>query len=203
MKIFLIILGILVLFLTVVLLLPVRFIIRNDDENRFYFRVKFLWFTFGGPKKVGKPSKGVRKKAGIEQLELESIKAKIKRDGLIDTLTVVAQILKTVFSRLSGVLKHSRADKFDVTIVCSANDAADSAIRYGNCCAIIYPLLGFINSIINVNRKNRNIDISCKYGGVSEVLRYDFVLSVRVVFLLVAALKLLVEYISLKRKSDL
>ena len=202
MKFFLIVLGILVLFLSVVLLLPVRFIIRNDDENRFYFRVKLLWFTFGGPKKSGKAGKGVRKQAGIEELELESIKAKIKRDGLIDTLTVAAKILKTVFSRLSGVLKHSRVDRFDVTVVCSANDAADSAIRYGNCCVIIYPLLGFVNSIIKVNPKNRNIDISCKYGGVSEVLRYDFVLSVRVVFVLVAAIKLLIKYISLKRKSE-
>ncbi len=202
MEILFTIIGILVLLIAIIFLLPVKFIIKNDDENRFYFRVKFLWFTFLKPKKSKDKPQGVRKKMGIDGLELESLKARIKENGIVETSTVAVKIIKTVFLRLGGVLKHSRVDKFNFTLVCSSDDAASAAMRYGSCCAIVYPLLGFINSIIKVKPKNRNIDISCKYGGVSEMLRYDFLLSVRVVFLLIAALKLLCEYIKLKRGNQ-
>ena len=199
MKIFLTVVGILFILILIILLLPVKFIIRNDDENRFYFRVKFLWFSFGDSKKT---KKGAHQKSGIEQLELESLKARVQRDGITETLTVAAKIIKTVFKRLERVIEHGRVNRFDFIVVCSAKDAAQTAIRYGSCCAIVYPLLGFINSIIKVNPKNRNIDVSCKYGDVSEVLRYNFIISVRIFYLLVAALGLLWDYIKLKRQAQ-
>ena len=164
------------------LLLPVKFIIRNDDENHLFFRVKFLFWTFGESKKKDK-QESQSKSAGIEQLKSESLKARIQRDGLIDTVTVGAKILTELFRELVSVLRHCVAEKFEFKLLCSSDDAAETAIKYGSCCAIVYPLLGFINSAIKVKPKGRKIDISCQYNGVSEVFRYDFLISVRVVFI--------------------
>lgn len=172
------------------LLLPVKFTIRNDDENHLYLRVKFLFWTFGEPNKKDKPES---KSTGIEQLKSESLKARIQRDGLIDTVTVGAKILTELFRELVHLFRHCVAEKFEFKLLCSSDDAAETAIKYGSCCAIVYPLLGFINSAIKVNPKGRKIDISCQYNGVSEVFRYDFLISVRVVFIVAALLKLLLS----------
>lgn len=172
------------------LLLPVKFIIRNDDENHLFFRVKFLFWTFGESKKKDKSES---KSGGIEQLKSESLKARIQRDGLIDTVTVGAKILTELLKELVRLFGHCTAEKFEFKLLCSSDDAAETAIKYGGCCAIVYPLLGFINSAIKVKPKGRKIDISCQYNGVSEVFRYDFLISVRVVFILAALLKVLLS----------
>ena len=174
------------------LLLPVKFIIRNDDENHIYFRVKFLFWTFGEPKKKVK-QQPQSKSTGIEQLKSESLKARIQRDGLIDTVTVGAKILTELFRELVHLFRHCVAEKFEFKLLCSSDDAAETAIKYGSCCAIVYPLLGFINSAIKVNPKGRKIDISCQYNGVSEVFRYDFLISVRVLFIVAALLRFLLS----------
>ena len=177
------------------LLLPVKFIIKNDDDNHLYFRVKFLFWTFGeaDEKTETKPKAYPQKKSGIDTLKLESLKARIKRDGLVETVRVGAKILEQIFKALVRILKHCKAEKFEFKLLCSSDDAAQTAMKYGTCCAIIYPLLGFINSAIKVKPKGRKIDISCQYDGVSEVFRYDFIISVRVVFIVVALLKLLLS----------
>lgn len=187
-----------VLALGAFLLLPVRFIIRNDDENHLFFRVKFLFWTFGEPSEKTKPKGGTRGKLGIDALEKESLKAKVQENGILETVKIGAKIIKQIFNELIGVLRHCKVQKFYFKLLCSDQDASDAAIKYGGCCAIVYPLLGYINSIINVNPKNRNIDITCKYEAVSEEFRYDFLISVRIVYLFLASIHLLYKYIKHK-----
>lgn len=170
------------------LLLPIKFIIRNDDENHLFFRVKFLFWTFGEPK-----DKSESKSQGIGQLKSESLKARIQRDGLIETVTVGAKILTELFRELVRLFGHCTAEKFEFKLLCSSDDAAETAIKYGGCCAIVYPLLGFINSAIKIKPKGRKIDVSCQYNGVSEVFRYDFLISVRVMFIVAALLRVLLS----------
>ena len=181
------IIGILFIIVIAFLLLPVKFIIKNDKENNFSFKCKVLWFTFGDEGKESKTFKKLKKNVGAEKKKKED-------NGISDVITLVKEnlyLLKDVLKELVGLLKHCKGEKFELEIVCYSNDAALAAIHYGECCAIVYPILGFINSIVKIKDRKRKVDILCDYNCGKSSVAFDFCLSVKVCYLLGAAFRLL------------
>ena len=136
------IIGFILLIITTFLLLPIKFVIKNDKENNFSFMVKFLIFSFGDDKKENKTVNKLKKKVGADKKKKED---KPKKDA-VELVKENLYLLKDVLIQLVGLLKHCKGEKFDLEIVCYSDDAALAAIHYGECCAIVYPVLGFINS---------------------------------------------------------
>lgn len=167
------------------LLLPVKFIIKNDKENNFSFICKFFFFSFGDNKKENKTFGNFKKKVGADKKKKEG-KSKT------DILTLVKEnlgLLKDVLVELVGLLKHCKGEKFQLEIVCYSDDAALAAIHYGECCAVVYPILGFINSLVKVKDRKRKIDIRCDYNCGKSSVSFEFCLSVKICYILVAAFK--------------
>ncbi len=175
-------LVIIFLIITTFLLLPVKFIIKNDKDNKFSFICKFLFFSFGdGNKAFGK----LKKKVGAD-------KKKKENKSKTDVVTLVKEnldLIKDVLIELVGLLKHCKGEKFELEIVCYSDDAAMAAIHYGECCAIVYPFLGFINSLVKIKDKKRKIDIYCDYNCGKSSVVFEFCLSVKICYILVAAFK--------------
>ena len=149
------IIGVIILIITTFLLLPVKFIIKNDKENNFSFICKFLFLSFGDNKKESKTFGKLKKKVGADKKKKED---KAKKD----VVTLVKEnlgLLKDVLIELVGLLKRCKGEKFELEIVCYSDDAAMAAIHYGECCAIVYPVLGFINSLVKIKDRKRKIDI--------------------------------------------
>ena len=86
-------------------------------------------------------------------------------------------------------------------IVCTSKDAAEAAIHYGECCAAVYPVLGFISSAIKVNEKGREIDIRCEYEKDSWTVKYHFIISVRICHILAALIRFGAKEIKRRQKS--
>lgn len=186
MEIFLIILAVVLFLIAAILLLPVHIIIKNDKQNNFSFLCKILWFTFGDDKRKSKSLDKLKKKVGADK----KAETKEKKKDIVSLVRENLGLLKDVLKELVSLLKHCKGEKFELEIVCSSKDAALSAIHYGECCAVAYPILGFINSIIKVKDRKRKIDIRCEYQSEWSVT-FDFDLSVRICHILAAAFRVL------------
>lgn len=190
MEIFLIILAVIVFLIAFILLLPVHFIISNDERNNFTFFCKILWFTFGDDKRKSKSLDKFKKKVGAEKAEDDG-----KKKDIVSLVRENMGLLKDVLKELVRLLKYCKGEKFELEIICYSKDAALAAIHYGECCAIAYPILGFINSIIKVKDKNRKINICCDYDKGDWSVTFNFDLSVRVCHILAAAFRVFKEKI--------
>ena len=186
MEIFLIILAVIVFLIAAILLLPVHIIIKNDKQNNFTFLCKILWFTFGDDNRKSKSLDKLKKKVGADK---KAEQDKEKKD-IVSLVRENLGLLKAVLKEIVALLKHCEGEKFELEIVCSSKDAALSAIYYGECCAVAYPILGFINSIIKVKDKKRKIDIRCEYQAEGSIT-FDFDLSIRICYILAAAFRVL------------
>ena len=201
MRVFLIIVAILAILIATLLILPVYIIIKNDQKNNLILSFKFLFWSFGGGKKPeSSVTKKLKKSIGANKLSKEKLKNDMKKGGLPATVTETAQILITIFKELSGLLGHCTAKKYELNIICSSEDAAQTAISYGKCCAAAFPLLGLLGSLIRVKKKGRNIDIRCDFTGKQELFRYNFVISTKVFNLLSSFIKVAIK--EAKRKSQ-
>ncbi|MBQ6706141.1 MAG: DUF2953 domain-containing protein [Clostridia bacterium] len=195
------IVAFLALLITVILMLPVSIIIKNDDDDQLILRYKFLWMIFGEDPNPDAPlTKALKKASGISQLETDRLKSSAEEVGLSTTVLQTVQIVFDLLREVVRVLKYATMKRFYIKLVCAEEDAADTAISYGKCCAVVYPLVGFVQSVMKVRKKGQHLDISCDYLGGEEQLRFDFVISVRLCHLLSALLRIVLK--EAKRTAD-
>lgn len=173
--------------ITVVLLLPVHVIIKNDEDNNMILRYKILFKTLGEDPDPNNPiAKAIKKSSGISRIEKKNLERNIEQSGFSSTVKETFDILVDLLREVVAILKYCTAKKFMLHIVCSAEDAADAAVSFGECCAVAYPAVGAVCSAVKVPNKARDIDIRCDYLSKKDIFRYDFDISVRVFRVLAA-----------------
>ncbi|MBQ8796875.1 MAG: hypothetical protein IJZ56_01630 [Oscillospiraceae bacterium] len=181
-------LGIIAAVIVAVLLLPVRLVVKSGEKESVVLEFKVLCFTFGGkPKPDSDADKAVKKAGGTET----SLKDRIGDKGLTQTLSeiygLVVELLKTAVKLLGRCV----ITKLRIQIRCSGNDAAATAIHYGQCCTATHGLLTALRAIMTVRQKGCDIDIGCDFTGSESLFRYHVEVSVRVCHVLAAAIRLL------------
>lgn len=195
------IVAFLALLITVILLLPVYVIIKNDENNELILRYKILFKTFGENPDPNAPVVKVLKKAsGISQLEKDNLKSSAKEMGLSTTVSQTLQIVVDLLREIVTLLTYGTLKRCYIKVVCAEEDAADTAVSYGKCCAVVYPLVGFLDAAMKVRKKGQHIDISCDYLTGNDELRFDFLISVRLYHVLAAFLRVAFE--EAKRTAD-
>lgn len=152
-----IILGIIGL-IVLILSIPVKVSLAFDDK--IHLTVKYLFIKLNilpvdpnKPKKPAKPKKEPEKKAE-EEMKDEAPKEKkpnpilemVKANGY-DGMMLVIKNLGRVLGIYGGKLFKSVVfDEIDLYISVGTGDAASTAIKYGETCQKVYPVLGFICS---------------------------------------------------------
>ena len=172
-------------FIILLLLLPIYIIIKNDENNNIIFYIKFLFFKFDFKdervKKTEKSEKTDKKD--------EEKKKKTQKKDFRETVSRTMKLISNIFEELIKIFKHLVAKKFQLQIICTSKDAAEAAIHYGECCAVVYPVLGFISSAIKVKEKGRDIDIRCEYDKSRWTLNYHFIIGIRICHILAALIR--------------
>lgn len=187
MWIFLSVLGVLALVITVILLLPVYIIIKIDENGELILRYKILHKTFGENPDPNNPIlKTLKKASGISRLEKKNLQSSAESKGLSSTVSQTLRIVSDLLKEVVNLLKYCYAKKFYIKVVCAEEDAADTAISYGKCCAVVYPVAGLLSSIMKIRKRSQKIDISCDYTGGKDEFCLDFLISVRLYRVLAA-----------------
>lgn len=166
--------------ITVIVHLPVKILIKNDAENALILRYKFLFKTYGENPDPNDPIILMLKRlGGVERLEKTTLKRNIQSDGLQKTVTEGYSVLIGLVKEVVGLLKYCTVTTLHIKILSAGDDAAQTAIRYGQYCAATHSLLGVLRSYLKVRKRGCDIDISCDFLAEESVFRYNAVLVIR------------------------
>ncbi|MBO5892529.1 MAG: hypothetical protein J6Q30_07465 [Oscillospiraceae bacterium] len=173
------ILAFLATLITVILLLPVKIIIKNDEQNELILRYKFLFKTFGEDPNPDSPIvKALLSATGVERLHVKNVQKNIQSDGLKKTVSASFSMLIDLLKEVVALLKYCTVTRLHIKIRSSGDDVDDAAIHYGQCCAATYSLLNILRSFLKVRKRGCNIDLGCNFFEKS-VFRYEVVLTIR------------------------
>ena len=144
----------------IVLLLSIPIKVSLSFDNKIHLSVKYLFVKLDilpvGPKKPKKPAKPKKEPKPEPEKKEEDEAPKEKKPNPIlemvkangyDGMMLVIKNLGRVLGMYGGKLFKSIVfDEIDVYISVGTGDAASTAIKYGETCQKVYPVLGFICS---------------------------------------------------------
>ncbi len=175
------VLAFLILLIAVILMLPVDIIFRTDPQGELIFRYKFLGKEYGEDPNPDNPIvKFLKEASGLSRVEKESLADSIKSEGVSGTISESVSLIIALLKRLAELLKHCKIKTLKLKIVCAEGDAAKTAISYGTCHAVLWPIIGFLHSKMRVCEKGKDINILCDYSARKGCVEFETQLVVRI-----------------------
>ena len=187
MLIFLSILVAIILIIIILLLLPVHIIIKKDIEGDFEFNIKTLFFELNDKSNDKNSPFDIKKLFGLDKKDEEQ-KQK-KRTTFTEKITYYSALISDIFSATTSVFKKITVLKLHLNIICAEEDAADTAISYGACCAVVLPIASTISSLTVIKKDAEKINISCDYTSEKGSISFDIHFFVRIYALLSAVIR--------------
>lgn len=185
-----IIVGIL-LFLFLLLMIPVSFHFKFDGEPELILQYLFIRIKLVPPKEkpekqkreIPKPKKQAETKSNKKDNHLKKLYQKRGFDGLLEIISEVFSIIKDTSLKL---LRHIVIKRLKIALLIVGDDAADTAMKYGYACTVIYPVVSFID--LNMKLRKREIDIAAGFNEKETKAFADARVSIRPLFALGAVL---------------
>lgn len=161
--------GGIVLLFVLLLLMPVTLSVSYDDE--FSYKLKYAFVTVLPSKKenkqqatdTDKADKSKNKSKNKISEKLGFISELFKNNDLPYAISELLSLISSVFNRFDDLLCRTSVSRLNLDMKLHKPDAAAAAIFYGEVCAVLYPLLGFINSKVPIRHKK--ISVLCDYDG--------------------------------------
>lgn len=197
-----ILLGI-ILLLVLVMLLPVKIYARYNDDFICTLFVGFVKIPIypSKPKKEKKKPKNSDEKSKKEKKEPKKKKTNlIKEKGIAWLLELIKKVANLASSVLKDFFGHILIKKLLLSIEIAGSDAADTAVKYGQCCAVVYPAISAITRAVNCPKYGVDIMPDFDEKAKSKV---EFELKARVFFFRLVLLVLKHGFRALKLFADL
>lgn len=195
--------------------LPLKIDLQYLPEQGLQYCIKYLFFSLadsrkpeksgaGGKPETPKKSKDSKGKLlsflGLEEISSAArAKQTIRDKGIVGTISSVYSVVKSLFSRIFGLLRKGIFTQFDLEISVGGEDAAETAMTYGQVCAGVYPLLSLLDSCMKFRK--RKVDILCNYDSNRTTVAFRGRLHYRLGSLLFFALGFLLRYIKQSSKE--
>ncbi len=198
----LIILGVFICVLAILLLLPLT--VDLVYEREFILKIKYLGITLFDNKKTAEPKKSKQAKKTSQDKESSPkkenfIKRTYKQKGLLGTIDYFSKVFTMVLKRFWWVAKRFKFRKFNFDLVVATSDAADTAIQYGEVCAVLYPVLSLLQSLIDF--KPKQVNISADFDKTKWEFKTSILVKTRALYWIIAAVGLMVQFLKLQRKE--
>ncbi len=179
------------LILLFVLLLNVDVIINADNGG-----VKFLIRILGKeikPKKSNKKKKDnkVFKILGLSEIENSTaFKTALKTNGTLETFKGLLTRVLEILGRAGEAVRHLKILKLNIKFIAGGENAA---LIYGSACAFVYPMVSGITNTVKTKKNAVNTQINCDFLAEENVFSLNLILRLRVIFGVLAAVKILLD----------
>ena len=173
---------------TVILLLPVYVIIKNEGESELKILYRFLFKTYGEHPDPNNPILKMLKTAtGVDKLSVKTIRGGIKTGGFDVTVEQTVRVLFSLLKELGALLRFCVCKKMYVHVISAGDDPGDAAINHGICCSFVYPVLAYLKSNLKrVSKRGEDVRLECDFSGVDDSFVYHIILRVTVGRLILA-----------------
>lgn len=167
--------AVLLLLIAVILALPVDIIIRNSKEKGVQLFYRFLGKIYGEHPDPNNPiAKALKSIVGVSHLESkERLQSTVEESGLAATISGTALTLKLLLDRILWLLPRCKLRKLKIISVSADADAADAALQYGAACAVLYPLIAYLETVMKVRKKEVDTRITCDFEAAEPIFELD------------------------------
>lgn len=202
MEIFFIVIGAIIFLLGILLILPVKIYLAYDNE--FIFKVKYSGFTLLDSEDEEKDTKKVfkKRKSNIAPTDKNNLKNTYKQKGITGTIKYYSNVIYLVLKQLRWVIKFVKIRKFVFDLTIASDDAADTAIEYGEVCCVVYPTISFIQTNTNFKFKTDNINIRPDFDNSDSKLKASVLVKAKLIICLIAIAALLWDYTKKQREES-
>lgn len=205
-----IILGIL-LFLFLLTLFNIYVYVIYDNELFLTVKVAFIKIKILPPeekkkkaeKKPKKEKKKKKKKKSDKKPEKEKpnkLSSYFKQKGVSGIVNIVKRVSKLAVGVLKDLFKKITVEKLKVEIKITGETAEDTAVRYGEVCAVFFPALRLITEIVNVKVYDVNVTPDFTDGAKSDA-KADVTAKIRILSLLKIVFSRAIEILRLYLKA--
>ena len=162
------------------LLLPVYLIVRTDEKKGLQLQFRILGKTLDGADGQEKPKKPTQRPAakpqtapqnsvadmlkkaiGLHRFEKAYLQRKIQEGGFFYAVSESVDIIRSLLEQVAEVIRGCVAVKFQLKLRCATGDPADTAIVYSRYCALVYPLVGYLSTVMHLQERGADVNISC------------------------------------------
>ncbi len=203
------ILLIIALVLWILLSTNLEFYIYFKDS--FVIQCRYLIFKFNivAPQKKNndniKPQECAQNKKDDKQNVLLSKSKEIhKAEGLSGFLKILKDFTIIAKNTIAYLIKHIKVKKLDLDIKVSQEDSAQTAIKYGQACSIVYPAISLLFK--SKIYKPYKIKISPDFNEKKSSVLFHTRFKIRIIYILkcgiIAFFKFIKTFISLKKINN-
>lgn len=159
MKIFLIILGLLIVLFSLAFFFgKIRLKLYLSKQGYIVVQFLFLKYTIDlygkkHKKEKTKPNKKTDKKAKKDGY----VKKLYKQKGVLDATTEILSVIKEIFLKIASLFSQSTIEEFNLELTVSEKDPALTAITYGAASTLVYTTVGLLNGILPIKKQNVNL----------------------------------------------
>ena len=178
------------------LLVPVHAGLRYRETVELTVRWLFLRRTLLPELEKPKPEKapppaGESKPPAPKKNPLREKLARFREaEGLSGLLRLAGDFLRLTGTSAVKITRRLRVRDFDLYVLAGGEDAAASAILYGQACAVVYPAAEALFALAKCRRRRVTVDLDYRIKAPAAQLSAD--VSVRPIFLLVYGLQYLI-----------
>ncbi len=180
-----ILLGILAV-IGLLLLMPVKLKVKYHEELKCILQIAFVKYTAypqKPKKKKQKTAKNTEKKP-----EQQKKAKKSKGKGISWLLNVIKRVANLANGALKDFFGHIIVKKLLLSVSVAGSDAADTAIKYGNCCSVVYPAISTL--IGTVKCRSYGVDIAPNFEeNAKSELEFELEAKTIVLWLLMLVIK--------------
>ena len=185
------------LLILLLLFLPIRVFLFYDETLSWKVKFAFIPFLDSAKQKETempehKPEKPKNKKEKKDNLFRQVIRKKGAKEGL----RIIFAFLVKVLKKAKKLLKHITFHKICFRLTVGAEDAAQTALLYGEVCTAAYPAFSFLDQASNV--KYKEISISPDFVRPQIDPQFSAVVTARIFFLLAAAIGIGIAFLSFR-----
>lgn len=164
---FLCILAGIIAFFVLILSIPVKITIGYDDKIRLSLKYLFIKLDIlpSTPKKKKekvpkekKPKEEKPKDTAPKEKKPNPIVEMVKANGYDGIMMVITNLGRILSSYGGKIFKSIKFNRIDLHISVGTGDSAATAIRYGETCQKVYPVMGFICSNNLVKKYDINVE---------------------------------------------
>ena len=127
------------------------------QNGEWQVKLGFMGLTFRlypPKKKARKKKKKTGKAVSSKPVRAQKAPPKEEKRSVKETILLTLDVIKSLINPTRFMLRHVRITQVDATVIAATDDAAQTAILYGELCGAIYGGVAALKNLVTVKVKN-------------------------------------------------
>ena len=197
----LVVIGAIVALVVILLFLPLTMDLTYEGD--LFIKLKYLGITVFDDQKSEKKKQKKQKDGKKQDKQPEDdnfLKRSYKQRGLLGTIKFCCSVLKIVIENIPAIVKRFKFRKLRVDLTVAGDDAANTAIKYGEVCAVVYPVVTLLQSLIDL--KPQQINVSVDFDKTESEFKGTVLARASVIYWIIIIYSMFKEIENLKYKES-